>query len=137
VLCEDAANNTVGVLRAGFWWLLLQPILTAFQSTAIFSAVTVAAATDDEEGCHLLAKQLAACVCNQVASGLLCPLWVSLPWRFVFPVGIRQEKKNNKKCNVSDCVIGRRKMSLKIAMITITIRMIGRDKRPSVWTPTS
>ena len=115
------------------------PILTAFQSTAVFSAVTVAAAEDDEEGCQLLTKQLAACICNQVASGLLCPLRVSLPsassghggWYFLLG------KKQDKSCSVSDCVIGGRKMFLKIAMIMITIRRIGRDKRPSVWTPTS
>ena len=47
-------------------------------------------------------------------------------------------QRKRTKNSVSDRVIGGQKMSfLKIAMITITINRVERDKRPSVWTPTS
>ena len=49
----------------------------------------------------------------------------------------KTERKRTEN-SVSDRVIGGQKMSfLKIAMITLTIKKVGRDKRPSVWTPTS
>ena len=47
-------------------------------------------------------------------------------------------QRKRTKNSVSDRVIGGQKMSfLKIAMITITINRVERDKRPSVRTPTS